>query len=198
MLREPGRGPASPADPDDLLPDAILMEQVVAGDDDAFASLVTRYERVLFNYLLRMTQDEALAADLMQETWLRVFQHARRYDPMRKFSTWLLRIAYHGCLDALRQRQRLAQHATLTQHRPPDLTRQRDDLQEAYLGKETLDVVRAAVQALPEPHRAVFILRHYHGLSYAEISDIVQCSLGTVKSRLHYAVRQLQRTLEAL
>jgi len=198
MLREPGRDPASLADPADPLPDAILMEQVVAGDDDAFASLVTRYERVLFNYLLRMTQDEALAADLVQETWLRVFQHAGRYDPTRKFSTWLLRIAYHGCLDALRQRQRLEQQAAHAQHRTPDLARQRDDPQEAYLGKETLDVVRAAVQTLPEPHRAVFILRHYHGLSYAEISDIVQCALGTVKSRLHYAVRQLQCTLEAL
>jgi len=173
------------------------MEQVVAGDDDAFVSLVSRHERVLFNYLLRMTQDEALAADLMQETWLRVFQHARRYDPTRTFSTWMLRIAYHCCLDALRWRQRLERQAAQTQLPTPYPVHQRDDPQESLLCQETLAAVRAAVQTLPEPHRAVFILRHYHGLSYEEISDVVQCAPGTVKSRLHYAVRHLQQTLAA-
>jgi RNA polymerase sigma-70 factor (ECF subfamily) len=173
------------------------MERVVAGDEDAFAQLVARHEQALFNYLLRMTQDDALAADLMQETWLRVFQHAHRYDPTRTFSTWLLRIAHHCCLDALRSRQRLARRAAQALPLAPHPTHRRDDPQASLLCQETLAAVRAAVQSLPEPHRAVFILRHYHGLSYAEISDIVQCSLGTVKSRLHYAVRHLQQTLAA-
>ena len=91
----------------DALPDATLMELVVAGDGEAFAHLLTRHERTLFNYLLRMTQDEALTADLMQETWLRVFQNASRYDTIRKFTTWLFSIAYHCYVDALRWRQRL-------------------------------------------------------------------------------------------
>lgn len=194
MPRGPGRRPAPLAD---TRPDATLIAQVVAGDAAAFAALVTRHEGVLFNYLLRMTQDEALAADLMQETWLRVFQHARRYDPTRTFSPWLLRIAYHGCLDALRQRQRLERHTAQAPPPTPHPAHRHSDPQASLLGQETLAAIRAAVQALPEPHRAVFILRHYHGLSYAEISDIVQCALGTVKSRLHHAVRQLQRTLAA-
>jgi len=183
--------------PADTRSDAVLMAQVVAGEEDAFAHLVARHEQALFNYLLRMTQDDALAADLMQETWLRVFQHAHRYDPTRTFSTWLLRIAHHCCLDALRSRQRLARRAAQALPLAPHPSHRRDDPHASLLCQETLAAVRAAVQTLPEPHRAVFILRHYHGLSYAEISDIVQCSLGTVKSRLHYAVRQLQRTLAA-
>jgi len=183
--------------PADTLPDATLMARVVAGDEDAFAHLVARHERALFNYLLRMTQDEALAADLVQETWLRVFQSAHHYDTARKFSTWLFTIASHCCLDALRWRQR---HAPQTTHAPrwaSSPVRGSDDPQEELLDKETLAAVRAAIQTLPELQRAVFILRHYHGLSYQDISDVVQCSLGTVKSRLHHAVRHLQRTLAA-
>jgi RNA polymerase sigma-70 factor (ECF subfamily) len=173
------------------------MERVVAGEEDAFAHLVARHERALFNYLLRMTQDEALAADLVQETWLRVFQYARRYDPMRKFPTWLFTIASHCCIDALRLRQRLEHHTAHAPRRVPSPVPRSSDPQEALLDAETLAAVRAAVQTLPELQRAMFILRHYHGLSYEEISDVVQCSLGTVKSRLHHAVRHLQRTLAA-
>jgi RNA polymerase sigma-70 factor (ECF subfamily) len=174
------------------------MQQVVAGDGDAFADLVARHERALFNYLLRMTQDEALTADLMQETWLRVFQNASRYDTIRKFTTWLFSIAYHCYVDALRWRQRLERHAQHAPRRLPlNLTQGSDDPQEHLVFQETLDAVRAAVRVLPEPQRTVFILRHYHGLSYQEISDIVRCSLGTVKSRMYYAVRHVQQTLTA-
>lgn len=171
------------------------MEQVVAGDEDAFAHLVARYERALFNYLLHMTQDEALTADLMQETWLHVWQHARRYDATRPFLTWVYRIAHHCCIDALRGRQHSAPPATHTTRQAPAPASQRDEPQEVLLCQETVAAVHAAIQTLPAPHRAVLILRYYHGLSYQEISDIVQCSLGTVKSRLHYAVRHLQRLL---
>ncbi len=182
--------------PADALPDATLMQQVVAGDGDAFADLVARHERALFNYLLRMTQDEALTADLMQETWLRVFQNASRYDTTRKFTTWLFSIAYHCCVDSLRWRQRLDRHAQHAPRRlPSNLTQGSDDPQEHLVFQETLDAVRAAVQNLPEAQRAVFVLRHYHDLSYQEISDIVRCSLGTVKSRMYYAVRHVQQTL---
>jgi len=183
--------------PVDVLPDTLLMERAVAGDEDAFAHLVARHERALFNYLLRMTQDEALAADLVQETWLRVFQNAHRYDPVRKFPTWLFTIASHCCIDALRLRQRLEQHTAHAPRRVLSPPPRSNDPQEALLDKETLAAVRAAVQTLPEPQRAVIILRYYHGLSYQDISDVVQCSLGTVKSRLYHAVRHLHRTLAA-
>ena len=173
------------------------MARVVAGDDDAFAHLVARHEGALYNYLLRMVQDEALTADLVQETWLRVFQHANRYDTTRKFTTWLFAIASHCCIDALRVRQRLEQQAQHASHQVPALAQETEDPQEHHLVRETLTTVRAAVQSLPVPQREVFLLRHYHGLSYQEISDVVQCSLGTVKSRMHYAVRHLQRALTA-
>ena len=87
------------------------MARVVEGDEEAFAHLVGRYDHGLYNYLMRMVQDEALAADLMQETWLRVFQHAASYDATRTLSTWLYTIASHCCLDTLRWRRRLNQGA---------------------------------------------------------------------------------------
>ncbi|GIX48426.1 MAG: RNA polymerase subunit sigma-24 [Candidatus Tectimicrobiota bacterium] len=171
--------------------DAALMQRVVAGDAEAFAQLVRRYEHPLYNYLRRMVQDEALAADLLQETWLRLFQHAHRYDPARPLSTWLFAIAYHSCLDALRQRQR-RQVVTSAAAAPGPA-----DPQRALLAQEAQAAVRAAVASLPPAQRAVLLLRHYHGLSYQEIAAVVQCPVGTVKSRLHHALRHLQQTLAA-
>ncbi len=178
--------------------DVDMMARVVAGDDEAFACLVGRHEHGLYNYLRRMVQDEALAADLAQETWLRVFRYARRYDATRPFSTWLFTIAHHCCMDALRWRRRLDLHTDTAARHVPSTSCAYPDPREALQDQETLDIVRAAIGALPEPQRAVVLLRHYHGLSYREISEIVQCSLGTVKSRLHHAVRRLRHALRPL
>lgn len=82
-----------PAPTPDTLPDTALMQGMPEGDDEAFAHLVGRHECALFNYPVHMVQDEALAIDLMQETWLRVFQHASRYDASRQCTTWLYTIA---------------------------------------------------------------------------------------------------------
>jgi RNA polymerase sigma-70 factor (ECF subfamily) len=169
------------------------MELVVAGDEDAFAQLVARYEQALFHYLRHMTQDEALTADLMQETWLHVWHHARRYNATRPFLPWVYRIAHHCCIDALRGRQHSTPPTTHTTRQAPAPASQRDEPQEVLLYQETVAAVQAAIQTLPAPHRAVLILRYYHGLSYQEISDIVSCSLGTVKSRLHYAGSRTRR-----
>ena len=184
-----------PTPPPETLPDAVLMARVVEGDEDAFAQLVVRYEHGLYNYLMRMVQDEALAADLLQETWLRVFQHAARYDATRTLSTWLYTIASHCCLDALRLRRRLNQDARQVRHSEADRARAPSDPHDQILAQEKLAAVRWAIQALPELERAAVVLRHYQGLSYQDISEIVQCPLGTVKSRLHRAVWHLHQML---
>ncbi len=186
-----------PTPPPETLPDAVLMARVVEGDEDAFAHLVSRYEHGLYNYLVRMVQDEALAADLMQETWLRVFQHAARYDVTRKLNTWLFTIASHCCLDALRMRRRLNQSAQQVRHAEADRAQGPSDPHDQILAQERLAAVRRAFQTLPEQQRSVFLLRYYHGQSYQEISAILQCPLGTVKSRLHRVVQHLQQTLSA-
>ena len=177
--------------------DAALMTRVMAGDATAFAQLVERHEQGLYNYLQRMVQDEALAADLMQETWLRVFQYARHYDASRTFTPWLFAIAYRCCIDALRWQRRYDHSHQAAARVSPWPSSNMGDPQHALLAQETLTAIRAAVKALPPPQRAVFLLRHYHGLSYQEISEVVDCPVGTVKSRMHHAVRHLQRTLAA-
>ncbi len=181
----------------ETLPDAALMARVVEGDEDAFAHLVVRYEHGLYNYLMRMVQDEALAADLLQETWLRVFQHAARYDATRTLSTWLYTIASRCCLDALRLRRRLDQSARQVPGSEATPAQGPSDPHDQLLAQEKLVAVRRAIQALPELERAVVLLRHYDGLSYQDMSEIVQCPLGTVKSRLHRAVRHLHQMLHA-
>ena len=186
-----------PAPPPETLPDAVLMARVGEGDEEAFAHLVGRYDHGLYNYLMRMVQDEALAADLMQETWLRVFQHAASYDATRTLSTWLYTIASHCCLDTLRWRRRLNQGAQQVRRSEATRVQAPRDPHDRVLAQEKLAAVRRAIQALPELERAVVLPRHYDGLSYQDMSEIVQCPLGTVKSRLHRAVRHLHQMLHA-
>jgi RNA polymerase sigma-70 factor (ECF subfamily) len=197
-------------DPDS--PDEVLMADVGGGDELAFNMLVERYGRPLLNFIYRFVGDCQLARDLYQETFLRVYRAARSYHPARKFSTWLFQIAANLCIDELRRRRvaRLLETNLGVDRAPEGLAA----LTEAHAAlphdwqsgavedpaqmaerKELSERVQAAIQALPADARVVLILRHYQGLSYQEISEIVHCPVGTVKSRLHYALQALKPRL---
>jgi len=197
-------------DPD--RPDEVLMADVGGGDEVAFNALVERYERPLLNFIYRFVGDHQLARDLYQETFLRVYRAARSYDPSRKFSTWLFQIAANLCIDGLRRRKiarvlqvKLPQEQVpeelgeVVQAYPPfwDDWRSAASEDPAMMAerKELAERVQAAMHTLPADAKLVLVLRHYQGLSYQEISEIVHCPVGTVKSRLHHALHTLKRRL---
>jgi RNA polymerase sigma-70 factor (ECF subfamily) len=160
--------------------DEDLMRAVASGDERAFEELCHRYERPLFQFLARHVGDQH-AADLHQETWLRVARSVARFDASRRFSTWLFQIAVNLARDWHR--------------RPPPEPVDPERIEHPTAGgaaavEAGLDA-RRLLAALPEAQRAVVILRLYHDLGEDEVAAILGCARGTVKSRLHSALARL-------
>src|SRR5690349_10455736 len=176
------------------LEDGQVVMHHLAGESQAFGTLVDRYQTRLLNFVNRTIGDRERAEDLVQEVFIRVFRHLHRFDQSKKFSTWIYTIASNLAKNELRNRSRNplvlfqtlkknwdADHRPLewedTQYKPDDLFRKR------HLRRK----VEEAVAQLPEHHRIVFVLREMEGKTYEEIADITGCNLGTVKSRLNRA-----------
>lgn len=162
-----------------MVTDEALMRAVAAGDERALETLCGRYQRPLHQFLARYTGGRDVD-DLYQETWLRVVRAATRFDPTRRFSTWLFQIAINLTRD--------------WQRRPPpepvDPMTLESTTAIAASPDAALDAQRL-LAALPEPQRAVVVLRYYHDLGEEQVAEILGCPRGTVKSRLHQALARL-------
>jgi RNA polymerase sigma-70 factor (ECF subfamily) len=163
----------------DERPDGELMALVARGDAAALESLYSRWERPLYQFLARHTGGRDVD-DLHQETWLRVVRASARYDPARRFSTWLFQIALNLC--------------RVWGRRPPpepvDPASIPAPVAEHADRDTALDVERL-LSALSEEQRAAVVLRYCHDLPEDEVAVILDIPRGTVKSRLHAAVRRL-------
>ena len=176
------------------LDDAALVAEYLGGRRRAFHELADRYHLRLLNFIYRTIGDRDRAEDLVQETFVRVYRHLHRFDPTKKFSTWIYTIASNLAKNELRNRSRnpmvLFQAIKKNwdaDHRPlqwEDNSYSPDDL---YRKRHLREQVEKAVAELPEHHRVVFVLREMEGKTYEEISEITGVTLGTVKSRLNRA-----------
>ena len=167
--------------------DEALMGNLRRGDMQAFDELYTRHRQSLFNFILRLLQDAALAEDVFQETYMRVLENADRFKPRGKFSTYLYTIAHNLCMDELR-RQNTSISAEQMAALPP--TR---DPHDHLLKREDEEAAHQLLAAL-QPHlRAAVVLRVLHDYSQEETAKIVGVPVGTVKSRLHHALKQLRQ-----
>ena len=172
-----------------------LIAAHLAGDGRAFTQLVDRYRPRLINFVARMIGDRERAEDLVQEAFLRVYRHLHRFDPTRKFSTWVYTIASNLGKNELRNRAR--NPLVLYQSsRAPDQEEDTRPLQfesratrpdEMYRRRHLRQLVDATVARLGETHRIIFVMRELEGKSYEEIAVATRCNLGTVKSRLNRA-----------
>jgi RNA polymerase sigma-70 factor, ECF subfamily len=184
----------------------LLLEYRSVGDRQAFDELVHRYERELYNYLRRYLGDAEMAEDVFQGTFLQVHLKCERFEPGRRVRPWLYTVATNQAIDAQRRDRR---------HRMISLDRRcvgggEDDssgsLVELLDGEyaspaeqlesaEQAQEVRRAVEQLPESLREVLLLVYYQGLKYREAADVLSIPVGTVKSRLHAAIRRLNQAL---
>jgi len=167
----------------------------------AFARLVERWQKPIQRLCLRMLGDVHRAEDLTQEAFAKVFARRKDYEPVGRFSTFLWRIALNLCYDELRKINRRGEssledgadeHGELhfaADSIGPDLQVVRD---------ERAETVRRALLQLPEPYRVVVVLRHYEGLKFREIGEVLDIPEGTVKSRMVEALNQLSRALKPL
>ena len=172
-----------------------------ADDEAAFAQLVRRWEGKIQRLCERMTGDAHAAEDLAQETFVRVFARRKDYQAEGKFSTWLWRIALNLCYDELRRRQRREKNFYAGEGgEPPDaleaftvVDSAPDDL---LADRERSELVKRALDELPEIYRTVLVLRHYEDLKFREIAEVLGVPEGTVKSRMTEALAQFGQVLK--
>jgi RNA polymerase sigma-70 factor (ECF subfamily) len=162
------------------------IQQSLAGDAAAFGRLVEAYQGSVYNLACRMLGNSLEAEDAAQEAFLRAFTKLRTYRSERKFSTWLLSITSHYCIDRLRRRR----FTWLSLEEPLPPARLQSELglpEEAALRGETRAEVGRLLDGLEPAYRAPIVLRYWYDLSYDEIADTLGITLGAVKSRLHRA-----------
>jgi RNA polymerase sigma-70 factor, ECF subfamily len=186
--------------------DNSLVSEFISGNDEAFAQLVTRYKDSITNYLNMMVGDYDIAADLCQETFLRVYRSINRYSNVYQFSTWIYRIATNLAIDEIRYRKRRGQvfyRNVLGRPQPADkegrefeITDARRNPSDEILRKESSQILGDAIRSLPKKYRTAFIMKEVQELPYDTIAKVLNCSPGTIKSRLHRARELLQRKLE--
>ncbi|MFL5733968.1 MAG: sigma-70 family RNA polymerase sigma factor [Chloroflexia bacterium] len=175
---------ATPSAPD---LDRLAVQAALRGDQDAFAGLVTRYQSAVYNMAYRMLGDPTEAEDAAQEVFVRAWNQLHTFQLDRRFSTWLLSIASHYCIDLLRRRRPAAPLDDVA------LYVESDDPapDEIALQGEQAETVKRMLDRLPEKYRSVTVLRYYNDLSYDEISRVTGLTESAVKTQLHRARRML-------
>jgi RNA polymerase sigma-70 factor (ECF subfamily) len=163
--------------------DEDLMAAVASGDEAALAALIDRYAASVHAYLFRHSGNREDADDLLQETWVRVARSAKRFDTARRFRSWIYGIATHLARDLFRRRM-TKERVLRTLAMNPPATPAVDSADRGEL--------RGRIAELPENMRAVLLLRYYEGMTEAEMADALEIPRGTVKSRLHAALRELR------
>ena len=183
--------------PDD---DAVVLSRVLAGDEDAFAVLVRRYEPKLRVYVGGIVAVEEEARDLVQEAFIRAWGHLDQYDRRFRFSTWLFRIAHNVAIDHLRRRRQPTMSLELGEDEEGEgLHLDPVDPRRGPLGelanRELAGALAREIERLPASYRELVTLRHLVGLSYNEIAELKELPLGTVKNKLFRAHSVLREAL---
>jgi RNA polymerase sigma-70 factor (ECF subfamily) len=193
------------------LSDDELMINCSRGNPKAFAILMRRYEARLAKYISGFVKDGDLAQDLTQETFLRAYRSRNNYTAKASFAAWIYRIATNLCYDEFRKR-RVSPSVSLNTSftfqinekgdeetcslyelipdesiSPPDIEIEREEQRKR---------LRSAIESLSGKHRTVILMHVYKGMEYAEIAEQLGCSVGTIKSRMHYAIRSLRQMLQ--
>ncbi len=169
-----------------------LIKLAQKGDKTALGKLLQSNYSILKGYLLKMTMNEALTEDIVQETMVKAIMNIKKYKPKGKFSTWLITIATNYYRDKLRKDKRLVLEDDYS------LYESANDLEQSVMNKMDIEKINRILHKLPEEKRMVFVLKHYYGYDYKEISEIVKCPIGTVRSRLHYCIKEIKLQMEGV
>ena len=178
-----------------------LIQKCKQGDIDSFEMLIECYQQKVYNIALRMLGNKEDASDIAQEVFIKVYKSIGGFKEEASLSTWIYRIATNVCLDELRKRKKtkivsidstIQLEESEVSMQMPDERPQPDEL---LTQKELKQEVQKAINNLKEEHKTVIILRDINGYSYEEIAKILDCTLGTVKSRINRARNALKSIL---
>jgi len=166
-----------------------LIEEAKKGNKEALYKLIENNLNILSGFVTKMTQDYHFAQDVVQETLLRAIMNIDKFSPDAKFSTWLIKISINVYKDFLRKNKRY----TYLDDSYKDYMQ---DVEHAAISNSEYKDICSAILSLDYKFRAVFILKHFYGYKYKEIAKILNCPVGTVRSRLHFAIKFLIKELE--
>ncbi len=188
--------------------DVQLMLDVKAGDEQSFELLLQRYRTPLVNFIFRMVRSREQAEDLAQEVFIRVYRAREEYVPSAKFTTWLFRIATNLALNSLRDHRHqklemsidapLSTDAENGDERTFEIAERRPTIEQEMVEQARKQMIRHAIEKLPEKQRAAVLLHKYQELDYAEIAKILSCSESALKSLLFRAYEALRVELAPL
>ena len=190
--------------------DALLIENLIEGDIAALETLFEKYKRMVYRVAIKITKNHEDANDVVQETFLKVYKSLNKFRMESSFETWLYRIVVNLSLNAVKRRKRRRELPIdgfykkkttngfiASEESVADKLKSQDD--DPYIRverKELRQAVTQAVDSLPPKQKVVIILYEFEGLKHSEIASILECSVGTVRSRLHYARKRLRELLE--
>lgn len=168
----------------------ILVLKAKKGDKKALEKLFQDNYSVVYGYMLKLILDENTAKDFTQEAMLKAILNIKKFKGKSKFSTWLITIATNAYKDNIKKiKGREVNIESI-------ISTSSENLEETIIIKETFDNIKRILLDIPESKRMVFILKHYYNYSYEEISKIVDCPIGTVRSRLHYCIKKIKEELD--
>ena len=171
-----------------------LIQGCLEGNRDLFSDLVTRYKNLVYSVILRMVNDREEANDLAQDVFIKIYKNLDKYYPEYKFSTWVIRIATNHVIDYRRKKKQETVpieevEFSLSTAESPEV---------AYIRREQKEELRKIVCDLPDMYKIPIMLYHEQGLSYQEISDIIDEPLSKVKNRIFRGRRMLKESLVSL
>lgn len=181
--------------------ETLLIDELREGDMAALAILVEKYKRLVYRVAIQITKNHEDANDVMQDTFLKVYESIHSFRKDAAFETWLYRIVVNHATNLVKRRERRRESplsGTSEMEIHPDLRRTADLANNPHLNlekKERQRWVTQAINSLPLKQRTVVILHEFEGLTHPEIASILNCSEGTVRSRLHYARHKLRDLL---
>lgn len=186
--------------------DTQIIHLILNGDRSRFNSLIWRWEKPIYNFILRYLGDKELARDVTQRTFIRVYKNLTKLRDPEKFSSWIYQIASNLCKDEIKKMShrdvisldliqennendgyRLPEQLCDSQHSLPD---------EKLNQKQVSNIVQKALQQLPEEQRVVIIMKEYQGLKFKEIAESLNEPLNTIKSRMYYGLNGLRKIFE--
>ncbi len=177
-----------------------LVEKSMDGDLDAFEELVLLFDKKVYNYCLRMTNNRNDAEDLAQEVFLKVYKNLKNFRKDSKFSTWIYRIAYNTCVDNYRKKR----FKLLPLNKIIDEEQQEIDIpspgplpEEQVISNEKYSLIKECIAQLKPRYKSAIILRDIHNYSYREIAEILDVPIGTVKSDINRGRALLRKALKS-
>lgn len=184
--------------------DESLIREFTAGNTAAFNTLVWRWEKPIYNFILRYLGDSEQAKDVMQRCFIRAYKSLGKLQDHRCFSAWLYRIALNLCRDELKKRRSV----TYSLSESPDLddcdkgapqiviADEKQDTARLTHQENLSEVLQKALLAIPEEQRVVVIMKQYHGMKFTEIADVLKIPINTIKSRMYYGLNALHSVLQ--